>query len=238
MYGTLGAASDFQDELRDGMEKDVGMISGASVPTLFYDAFRDIAAVGHGDDIMFEAPEVEGLEAIGKLGKRFDLVVKAKLGPEPGDSKEALLLNRVLTWAEVDGKQVVRWEADPRQLELLLAEVGCAQCKPQVSPGVRPTQAEWDAAVELPEEQAKAYRRSTARLNYLCSDRPDVVFSGKEGCRGMALPSLCCLIIVIIGFTKCLDSLVVARKVGKAAFAPSTILPEIVAMRFACGVSP
>ena len=189
MYGTLGAASDFQDELRDGMEKDVGMKSGAAIPTLFYDDIQDIAAVGHGDDLLFEAPEVQGIAAIERIRQRFDLVVKAKLGPGPGDNKEALLLNRVLTWTENNGKQIVRWEADPRQVELLLAEVGCLKCKPQVSPGLRPTQDEWAAAVELPEEQATAYRRSAARLNYLCLDRPGVLFGGKECCRGMAVPN-------------------------------------------------
>ena len=39
------------------MEQDVNMKSGTVVPTLFYDAVQDIAAVGHGDDLLFEAPE-------------------------------------------------------------------------------------------------------------------------------------------------------------------------------------
>ena len=41
IYGTLSAAGDFQDELRDGMKVAVGMASGKAYPTVFYHGESD-----------------------------------------------------------------------------------------------------------------------------------------------------------------------------------------------------
>ena len=48
MYGTLSAAGEFQEELRDAMETAAGMACAASAPTMFYDAINDVMACGDG----------------------------------------------------------------------------------------------------------------------------------------------------------------------------------------------
>ena len=41
--------------------------------------------------------------------------------------------------------------------------------------------------------EASEYRKVAARLNYMAQDSPDVMFGTKEGCRGMAKPTVGCL---------------------------------------------
>ena len=42
---------------------------------------------------------------------------------------------------------------------------------------------------ELSPVEATRYRGIAARANYLAADRPDIMYAGKELCRGMAKPT-------------------------------------------------
>ena len=42
----------------------------------------------------------------------------------------------------------------------------------------------------MEESEATRYRAIAARANYLAADRPDIMYSVKEICRGMANPTL------------------------------------------------
>ena len=107
------------------------MASGENVPTMFVDRDSDVAATGHGYDLLFEGEEEHSMKAIEKLRTKFDLVVEYKVGPEVGDDRQGLLLNRVITW--IDG--AILWEGDPRQVELLLADFGTQHVQDGPDPG-------------------------------------------------------------------------------------------------------
>ncbi len=78
---------------------------------------------------------------------------------------------------------------DPRQIELVIAELGPVGGKSVTTCGDRPSADEWLAGKALPDGAATAYRRTVARLNYVAQDRPDFCYSSKECCRGMAAPT-------------------------------------------------
>ena len=152
------------------------MGSEKACPTIFYEAAMDLRACGHGDDIMFEG-EVSHMElAVSRLESKFELEVKYKLGPEAGDDKQGLLLNRAISWCQ----EGIYWEADPRQVELLVAELGLVDAKSAPTPGTKATAEEWLAARSLPKETETAFRRAAARQNYIAQDRPDLASRPKK----------------------------------------------------------
>ena len=65
--------------------------------------------------------EAEGLDYIEVLMKKwYDVKVKARLGPEPGDAKEVDILGRRVRWTE----QGVEYDADPRRRSIILEQLG------------------------------------------------------------------------------------------------------------------
>ncbi len=52
--------------------------------------------------------------------------VRATLGPEASDDKEASVLNRIIRWES----QRLLYEADPRHVEKLLREMEMEECRP------------------------------------------------------------------------------------------------------------
>ncbi len=74
----------------------------------------------------------------------------------------------------------VEYEADPRQVERLIAECGLEGCKPMATPGVKATFTELENDEELPRRLHTAFRGAAARSNYLAADRIDAQFSCKE----------------------------------------------------------
>ena len=51
--------------------------------------------------------------------EKYELTIGGRLGASKKDSREALILNRVIRWTP----EGIEYEADPRQVEKLLAEV-------------------------------------------------------------------------------------------------------------------
>ena len=83
----------------------------------------------------------------------------------------------------------LEYEADPRQVERLVADCGLEGCKSMATPGVRASFAELEEDVPLPQQLHTAFRGAAARGNYLSTDRLDAHFACKEICRWMATPS-------------------------------------------------
>ena len=73
--------------------------------------------------------------AVERLSTKFELEIKYKLGPDDKDDKQAMLLNRVITWTP----EGIYWEADPWQIELVIAELGLVGGKSVSTCGDRPT---------------------------------------------------------------------------------------------------
>jgi hypothetical protein len=81
----------------------------------------------------------------------------------------------------------IRYEADPRHAEILVR--GLTDGLHSIgTPGVRlKTAVEVDEP--LAEYEARLFRSSAARANYLGLDRPDMAFAAKELCRRMGAPT-------------------------------------------------
>ena len=81
------------------------------------------------------------------------------------------------------------YEADPRQHEKLIAELGLEGAKPVSTPVVRPSPAALSEDQELNAKKVTHFRGLAARSNYLAADRPDCAFLAKEICRWMSAPT-------------------------------------------------
>lgn len=69
----------------------------------------------------------------GGMQPAFDVELRGRLGPEPGDVGEIKILNRILRLTDAG----VRYEADPRHVELLSTALGLQDCREVATPGVK-----------------------------------------------------------------------------------------------------
>ena len=83
----------------------------------------------------------------------------------------------------------MEYEADPRQIEQLVADCGLEGAKTMATPGVKPTFDELEVDELLPTKLHTAFRGSAARGNYTSADRIDCQFACKEVCRWMSKPN-------------------------------------------------
>merc|ERR1712023_503305 len=96
------------------------------------------------------------------------------------------LLNRVLRCTPA-GWEI---EADQRHADLIIQELDLASAHGVITPGENePRRKEGENDEALDPAQTTRYRAITARANYLAADRPDLMYSVKELCRGMANPT-------------------------------------------------
>jgi len=184
MYGTRMAADGWQEEYST-LLVSFGFVQGLSCPNVFHHESRGIVCSVHGDDFTScgSKPSLDWLE--NAIGASYEITIGPRLGPGPEDAKEARILNRVVRWEE--GR--LEYEADPRQVERLLADCGLEGCKPMVTPGARASFSELEADADLPKGLHTAFRGAAARGNYLSMDRLDAHFACKEICRWMSSPS-------------------------------------------------
>ena len=185
MYGTRPAADGWQEEYST-MLVSLGFRQGDACPNVFHHAVRRIVCSVHGDDFTASGPAdaLDWFEAA--VGEHYELDIGPRLGPGDDDAKEGRVLNRVIRWC----KDRVEYEADPRQVERLVAECGLEGAKGVATPGVKPTFKQLEENVDLPSHLTTAFRGAAARGNYLAADRLDAQFACKEVCRWMAKPSV------------------------------------------------
>ena len=107
------------------------------------------------------------------------------LCPGDADAKEGRVLNKVIRWLD----DRIQYEADPRQVERLVAECGLEGANGVATPGVKPTFKELEQDQPLHSHLNSAFRGAAARGNYLAADRLDLQFACKEVCRWMASPT-------------------------------------------------
>ena len=104
--------------------------------------------------------------------------------PDKSDDKAITILNRCVEWTN----QGILYEPDPRHVEILMNELGLKDSKSVVSPGVKSAQVPDDQNPHREPPQAAKFRQLIARCNFLCQDRPDIIYAVKEAARGMATP--------------------------------------------------
>ena len=138
------------------------------------------------DDFTIAGPkrQIEWLKA--KMESRYELKELARLGPGPNDDKEVKILNRIVRWTASG----VEYEADPRQIEKVVAALGLEGAKVIGTAGVKTDKAMLEKDGPLGKDKWPLYRAIAARCNYIAADRPDIQFASKELCRWMACPSL------------------------------------------------
>ena len=184
MYGTRMAADGWQEEYSTFLVS-LGFRQGNACPNLFHHGEKQVVTSVHGDDFTSSGPasSLDWLET--SIAQRYEISVDPRLGPGPGDAKEGRVLNRVIRWCE----HGIEYEADPRQVERLVAECGLEGASSVVTPGVKPTFTELEEDQPLPPQLATPFRGAAARGNYLGPDRVDAQFACKEVCRWMSNPS-------------------------------------------------
>ena len=109
----------------------LGLKQGAACPNVFYHRERGIATSVHGDDFTSSGPKdaLDWLE--GAMSQEYELTIGPRLGPGVHDAKEARCLNRVIRWCD----DRIEYEADPRQVERLVAECGPTGSRGVATPG-------------------------------------------------------------------------------------------------------
>ena len=184
MYGTRAAADGWHSEYSNTLV-DLGFRKGDASACVFRHPARRMVASVHGDDFTIAGPKRYLDELKAAMQTKYELTELARLGPGDADDKEVKILNRVIRWT----KAGIEYEADPRQGEKVVAELGLTGASPAGTPGIKRSFDE--AASEKPLDVAKhkVFRGISARGNYLSADRPEVQYATKEICRFMAKPT-------------------------------------------------
>ncbi len=139
----------------------------------------------HGDDFTTAGPKKQLDWLKRELEQQYELKENYRIGPGPKDLKEGRILNRIIRWT----KHGIEYEADPRQAERLIVDLGLEGAKSVGTPGVKLTKEALAAEKALEEEKHTTFRGIAARGNYLAADRPDTQYATKEICRWMAQPT-------------------------------------------------
>ena len=101
------------------------------------------------------------------------------------------MLNRIIRWSS----EGIAYEADPRQAEKLISELGLdttegtSEVKAVSTPCVKPTRQAVMEDQPIPAHKVNHFRGLAARANYLAADRPDIQYAAKEICRWMQAPT-------------------------------------------------
>ena len=163
----------------------MGFLRGDASACVFRHADRRLTASVHGDDFSVCGPKRQLDWMRDEMRKKYELTEIGRLGPSEKDDKEVKILNRIARWTE-DG---IQYEADPRQAERLVSDLGLDDTRRVGTPGVKQTFEMASRDKPLSEEKHTAFRAIAARGNYLGPDRPEMQFAAKEICRWMAAPS-------------------------------------------------
>ena len=164
--------------------KEIGFEAETSTACVFKHYGLHLVCSVHGDDFTTAGLKSSFDKFVEELKKKYEFKESARLGPSLEDDKEARVLNRVVRWTP----EGLEYEADPRQGEKLVEELGLEGAKGVITPAVKANMATIQADKKLPESQATHYRALAARGNYLSADRPEMQFAAKEVCRFMAKP--------------------------------------------------
>ena len=95
--------------------EEKGFKRGDSCGVVFYHEDLDVAMVVHGDDFTIEGEDADLTWVQELMRSWFDIKVRGRLGPEPGDDKEISILGRVVRWRSWG----ISYEADPKHRRLI-----------------------------------------------------------------------------------------------------------------------
>ena len=184
LYGTRGAAMNWQDEFTTTLAKNC-FKRGKASPCNFHHPQKCLHVNVHGDDFTSAGPK-QYLEWLKGL---LDEIYECKhqwLGPDGGEERSVRIQNRIICW----DKYGITYGADPRRVEVVIEQMKLAEATSVSSPGAREEQikAHDIESEEVFPTDVSSYRMLIARLNCLSMDRPDIPYSTKEASKFMARP--------------------------------------------------
>jgi len=192
MYGTRDAAHGF-DLFANGCVEGAGWTVGASTVCVYaLPEHPEACGWRHGDDMVFVGTEDEVERIFVELSKKMILKRRALLGWEEKDDKHISLLNRLIEFGWDDqGKKCVKYEPDPRHVELIVDAlgVGTGKSKGVNTPGTK-TEDYYDERALEAGTRTTAFRSSSMRLAYLAQDLPMVQHSAHKLIRHMSKPTI------------------------------------------------
>ena len=170
--------------------RERGAKAGSFSPCLFYQPELQVKAWVHGDDMTLEGRRAEARALEAKLKERMLIKRRAELGWTSADDKKISLLNRLIELKVENGERVLRFEPDPRHVQIALHDLGFNKkgAKPLSSPGANDV--EFACQDELPEDERTKFRSITMRIAFLAQDLPHLMHPVKEAARKMQLPTL------------------------------------------------
>ena len=188
LYGFRPAAAAWENHYADKLQS-VGFRRGAATPVAFYHEKKDVNLVVHGDDFTFVGGD-DSLDWVESNMKRwYEVKVRARLGPDDHDDKEATLLGRTIRWEDWG----VTCEADPKHRRLVMEALGLEEnSKSLAAPGAKEddmAEKRNQGEEERDSTEDTKFRAIAARLNYMAADMPDIQFACKEACREMSAPT-------------------------------------------------
>ena len=124
LYGTRDATLNWA-EAHTKVLIATGYKKGLSGHCSFYHEKWDLSTVVHGDDFLSEGP-ADSLTKMNLALKQNFQVKTEVIGPDPGQQREARVLNRVICWEETG----ITWEPDPRHAEIMIELMGLKGARP------------------------------------------------------------------------------------------------------------
>jgi len=116
---------------------------------------------------------------------KCELKGAARLGAGDDDAKDARVPNRIVRWTSGG----LEYEADLRQAEKVIQELGLEDCNGVATPAVRHSIEKIRKDTPIHESQMTNIWALAARCNDMSADRPECEFSTKGVCRFMSEPT-------------------------------------------------
>ena len=185
MYGTRPAGKGWHTEYSSYLVEHMGFSMGDASACVFRHLERGLWTSVYGDDFTTTGSKTDLDWFVEQLKQRYELTESARLGPGSQDDKEGRVLNRTLRWTAAG----LEYEADPRQVEKLVRDLGLTGANPVGTPGAKASREEAEQDKPLAPDRHTGFRAVAARSNYLSADRPECQFAAKEICRWMSAPT-------------------------------------------------
>ena len=184
LYGMRPAAQAWERAYTEKLTKE-GFVRGEASSVVFANPETEVRCVVWGDDFTFLGREADLKHMEKKMSEWYEIKVRGIVGPDPNDLKEIRILNRALRWTN----NGIELEADGKHVKTIIKEMGLqAESKGSEYPLPKDFGAV-DGDEALGGEQAHAYRRIAALVNYLALDRMDLQFSAGVLGRTAARPT-------------------------------------------------
>ena len=117
---------------------------------------------------------------------RYEIKIRAILGPESHDDKEVRILNRKVRW-EVNQ---ILYQGDEKHVHTIIREMGLQKDSRGLDSPVVQEAENVTEGDELDRSEAYKYRHLAATVNYLSMDKPDVQFAASVLGRAMSRPTV------------------------------------------------